>query len=406
VTDERRRLFDSLALSNLTVHSVDPSGLTTLGPQTRAGMPGGRQGIDGPGTRLLGMQTEISELLRDQGTLQVLPDLTGGRAISNTNAPAEKVPEIFGETDAYYIVGFEPAPPDQRDVKRRVEVKVARSGVQVYAQRQYMVRAAEKSVVAGGADPPISLEKSLRGLLPNASRPLTLSVAAFAGSEKANAIVMVNVDVGAFANASQAAMPLDFAVSAIDQKTVRQVAFARETATITFKPGTSRRRPEANVQTEIKVTDGDYEVRVAVSDPASGVSASVFCPVTVPRFASAILSLSDVIVETTNRMAAVPTITTRRVFEQDESVRALMQVYQGTQRTDVIVPVSVRTSIVDANGHAIREQRLALPAKDFTNRRAALALDIGQLPPGDYVLSVDVSLGRQTTSRTLAFAVQ
>ena len=27
----------------------------------------------------------------------------------NTNAPEEKVSEIFGETDTYYIIGFEPA---------------------------------------------------------------------------------------------------------------------------------------------------------------------------------------------------------------------------------------------------------------------------------------------------------
>jgi hypothetical protein len=36
VSDAQRRLFDSLALLNLTVHSIDPSGLVTLGPQTRA----------------------------------------------------------------------------------------------------------------------------------------------------------------------------------------------------------------------------------------------------------------------------------------------------------------------------------------------------------------------------------
>jgi hypothetical protein len=325
------------------------------------------------------------------------------------------VPEILGETDAYYIVGFEPVTTGQREDTRFIDVKVAREGVRVYAQRQYLVRAAEKamSVVPRGADAPMSLEKALRGLLPNASRPLTLSVAAFAGSDKANAIAMVNVDVGAFANASQAAMPLEFAVSAVNQKTGRQVAFARETATVTFKPGLSNRRAEANVQTHIKLTPGDYEVRVAVSDPAIGIAASVFCPVTVPLFSSAPLSLSDVIIETTSRAAELPdlaipapTTTTRRVFQQDEGVRALAQVYQGTQRTDAIVPVSVRTSILDSNGRTIRDQRLALTVKDFTNRRAALALDIGHLPPGDYILSLDASLGRQTTSRILHFAVQ
>jgi VWFA-related protein len=390
LADARRRLVDSLALSNLTVHSIDPSGLVTLGPQTRAGAIGGRQGEDGPGRRLQMMQTEISGLVADQGSLQVLPDLTGGRAVSNTNVPEEKVPEIFAESDAYYIVGFESGTSGRRDDTRSIEVKVARGDVRVYAQRQYNARAVEKA----------SLEKALRGLLPNGSMPLTLSVAAFAGSGAAKASVMVNVDVGTFANARETPMPLQFAVSAVDQKTGRQVAFARETATITFKPATSSRRAEANVQTHIELNPGDYDVRVAVSDPATDVVASVFGPVAVPLFGSAPLSFSDVLVEATSRT------TTRRVFDQDESVRALVQIYQGTQRTDVVVPVSVRTGILDANGRAIRDQRLALSAKDFTNRRAALALDIGQLPAGEYILSLEASLGRHTTSRILHFAVQ
>jgi hypothetical protein len=101
----------------------------------------------------------------------------------------------------------------------------------------------------------------------------------------------------------------------------------------------------------------------------------------------------------------VTATTTRRAFDQAEGVRALVQVYQGTQRSDVILPVSVRTSILDADGRKVRDQLLALTAKDFANRRAALAVDIGQLPPGDYVLMLDASLGRHTASRTLHFAV-
>ena len=160
-----------------------------------------------------------------------------------------------------------------------------------------MTQAVSKSSsVTRGAETPVSLEKALRGLLPNASRPLTLSAAAFAGSGAAKASVLVNVDVGAFANAAESAMPLEFAVTAVNQ-TGRQVAYARETATVTFKPATGNRRAEANVQTHVELPPGDYEVRVAVSDPATGISASVFGPVAVPLFGSASLSLSDVIVE-------------------------------------------------------------------------------------------------------------
>ena len=51
-----------------------------------------------PASALQKLQAEVSELLTDQGSLQVLPDLTGGRAVFNTNAPEGKMPEIFGET--------------------------------------------------------------------------------------------------------------------------------------------------------------------------------------------------------------------------------------------------------------------------------------------------------------------
>jgi len=222
--------------------------------------------------------------------------------------------------------------------------------------------------------------------------------------------VIVNVDVGAFASADGGTMPLEFAVSAVNE-TGRQLAFARETADVTFELVTASRRAEANVQTQVRLSPGDYEVRVAVSNPATGVVASVFSPVAVPPFGTAPLSLSDVIVETAGRTATPsgsqrPAATTRRTFAPDERVRALVQVYQGTRRTNAIAPMSVRTSILDANGNAVRDQVMALTVNDFTNRRAALALEIGGLPPGEYVLNLDASLAQHKKARTLRFTVQ
>jgi len=53
-------------------------------------------------------------------------------------------------------------------------------------------------------------------------------------------------------------------------------------------------------------------------------------------------------------------------------VHALVQIYRGTQRPDVIEPVSVRTVIVDAKGHAIRDQVLALTPKELKSLRSPL----------------------------------
>jgi hypothetical protein len=51
----------------------------------------------------------IGDNLRRQGNLEVLPERTGGRTVVNTNGPDLSVPEIFHESDSYYLIGFRPA---------------------------------------------------------------------------------------------------------------------------------------------------------------------------------------------------------------------------------------------------------------------------------------------------------
>ena len=323
------------------------------------------------------------------------------------------MPEIFGETGAYYIVGFEPETPGRQDDTRSIEVKVARADVRVFAQRQYMTRAVPKaSSVSRGAEAPVSLEKALRGSAAECQQAADVVRCGIRRLRHGKGERSCQRRRWRVRQRRESAMPLEFAVTAVNQ-TGRQVAYARETATVTFKPATLNRRTEANVQTHVELPPGEYEVRVAVSDPATGVSASVFGPVTVPLFGRASLSMSDVIVETTGRTAAVsasaipvPATTTRRVFEQDEEVRALVQVYRALSAPTAIAPVSVRTSMSTRQGRAIRDQLLALTAKNFTNRRAGLALDIGELPPGEYILKIEAAVEGHNAGHTLWFTVQ
>ena len=154
---------------------------------------------------------------------------------------------------------------------------------------------------------------------------------------------------------------------------------------------------------------------MAVSDPARGIVASVFSQVAIPLFGSAPLSLSDVTVTALDAVAARSSAaprqsspTTRRVFHHDDQVDVLLQIYQGTQRTEAMAPVSVRARILDAQGRTVRDQSLVFAETAFTNRRAGchIAIDVEHLVPGKYVLSLDASLARQTAARALRFAVQ
>ena len=101
----------------------------------------------------------------------------------------------------------------------------------------------------------------------------------------------MNVDAGAFARSDGAPVPLDFTVAAVD-RTGKPVASARQTSTITATRLTSGSPIEVNVQSHLELQPGDYGLRVAVSDAASGKVASVFSDITVPNFDNAPLSLS------------------------------------------------------------------------------------------------------------------
>jgi hypothetical protein len=320
------------------------------------------------------------------------------------------VPDVFAESAAYYVLAFEPGRPG-RDGDLRIEVRVARPGTTVHTQRRY-AGAARPRPATPGAPAAAPVEEALHGLLPNASRPLSLSVAAFAGadgSDDPRATVVVNLDVRGFAEAGETSIPLEFAIGAMDP-TGRQLVLARQTATIAFGPATRDGALETNIQTQLELRPGAYELRAAVRDPARNVVASVFAPVVVPRFDEAALTLSDLIVQTAGPAAgpdsATPRPTTRRIFEPGERVRALIHVYQGTRRTHPIKPASVRTRIVDGAGREVRDQVMRIAESDFSNRMAGMAADMSGLPAGDYVLSVEATLEEERASRRIPFAVR
>jgi len=409
--DARNAMFAAVDRANLTVHSIDPQGLVNIGPQTQTS---GRGGFDrpvdsGPTQRLRQQQTDTTSSLTNRQNLQVLPARTGGRTIVGMNNPEQAVPAIFQESEAYYVLGIERGTSGRPEERRSVEVKVARRGVRVYAQRHYVLPPAQPGVGVVPQVPPgpETAQTALNRLLPSAGRRLSLATTAFANPDVGKPVVRLNVDAGAFAREDATAAPLDFEILAVD-RTGRPMASARQRSTITAPRLASGGPVEVNVQSHLELDPGDYEIRVAVSDPGTGAVASVFSEVTVPAFDSAPLALSGVTVDVAYPPSATPVATTRRVFRRGEQVRALMQIYQGTQRTEPIAPVSVRVQILDAKGTAVRDQSMPFSDMTFSNRRAdcVMTLPVANLPSGEYLLKLEASLDRRTAGRALRFTVE
>jgi len=413
----RQKLFDSLATSNLTVHSVDPRGLQNVGDMTKAAAGGGGldRPVNGTAMRMQQLMDARNSMLRAQDSLKILPARTGGRAIVGMNAPEDKIPDIFRESEAYYLLGFERERAEKSDERRSIEVKVARKGARAFAQRQYLplVRRAPGMAARTSAAASAGVNGSIAGLLPDAATPLSLSASAFAGSQGDKAFVNITVDAGAFARIAAAA--LDVTVLVADS-TGREVGSAKQTSTLGGVEKSQSASAEANVRTQIALEPGEYELRVAIADQTNGATGSVFTYVRVPKFATARFSMSDVAIEAgsagTPSLQQVESVsvlpTTRRSFNRNDRAHAFLQVYQGTQRTDALVPVSVRARILDATGAAARDESLVLGAADFRARRAdcRIALPLDRLPPGEYLLEIEASISGERDTRKLRFRVQ
>jgi VWFA-related protein len=110
--------------ANVTLYTIDPRGLV--------GMPDLDETVD---------HTEWMDYLRkSQDSLRVLAENTGGFAMVNTNDFDKGLKRIDAETSDYYVIGFYSNNPDPLRRNRRIEVKVQRKDVDVWARTGYSLK--------------------------------------------------------------------------------------------------------------------------------------------------------------------------------------------------------------------------------------------------------------------------
>ena len=90
------------------------------------------------------MQVDTMEwnrhLSETQSSLRVLAEATGGIAVVNQNNFDSALKRIDAETSDYYVLGYYSSNPDPLRRTRRLEVKTARDGVEVWSRTSYSLR--------------------------------------------------------------------------------------------------------------------------------------------------------------------------------------------------------------------------------------------------------------------------
>lgn len=413
VKESRNTMTEALDRSGLTMHALDPTGLEVASTISRASSTVRGAAAAGARTR------DVDEMLQRQGAISVLPARTGGRTVANTNAPEALMPAIFTESQSYYLIGFRPGGARADGSTHAIEIKVNRKGVRVHTRKSYEEPAVAVTAATAAAAGPTSLDAALRGLLPASSVALDLSVAPFATPEGNDATVAFVVGLGTLGVRQGTNERIDIVTSAFD-RSGQPRGSARHSLQVAWPAGGDIAAGQRiTLLSRLALGPGDYEFRVAVagSDPVR--AGSVFTQALVPAFGSDPLSLSGIVLGATGGTATLPPAflenllpvvpTAQRTFTRSGSVLGFLRVYQGTARRDPVMPVQVRARVIDASDRNAIEAAFVMPESEFQATRSAdcrITLPVGKLAPGEYLLSVDASMGGRVAGRALRFTVR
>jgi len=380
VVDELGRTFAAMQRANLNVYQFDPRGLEVE-----------RKSSEGFG---------------------VLADNTGGRAVSDTNAPWEEVPQVFRENSSYYLLGFRPAGGPMDGRFHNITVKVSRPGLEVRTRAGYYAARAEKPAKPSDKPTPTAIERALSNGLPTGDVPLSLSAVAAPVTGTKDPAVAIVAGLSAVDDAP-AVERIDMTAAAFTD-TWKSAGAATQTLELT---SAGSRRALTDVPLRLDLKPGRYEIRLAIESTTTARTGSVYASLTVADFAKAALALSGVqIVRNDAGASGAPAtdlslpwpagVTTRRAFRQDQSMSAVVRVSQLGARQPAVV--NIATVIQDREGAEVFRDARDLPAELFgTNRivehRAPLPL--ARLQPGEYLLAFEARSGNKIERSVVRFTV-
>lgn len=374
----RERAFRAVDRSNVIMHSIDVSGLETLAATA-----------DGAA------RASQTANLQRQGNLAVFPSYTGGRTVLNTNDFAEPIKSIFAETDTYYLLGIERDPTLKSDERRELKVRVNRPGATVRSRTGYYAIEADPP-----PDPAPAAVRAMRDLLPSRDLDMRLNLTPTfrtTGDVEVVAVVEVNGLAG----------PLQMVYGIFDPR-------AKPLGSGTFDAQSVEDAntdiPVLRAVSRLDLDDGQYEIRVGAEDPASGKNGSVYGYVTVPRLRDDEVMLSGVLVgvgrpPADDSSGGARTATLRRVFNNNETIVASFQVWDGRTPRGT---TSLTLTVLDDNDRGVmrstvRVEPSAFNAAGISEQRVTTPL--GELSPGRYLLRLEAD-AKGESRRNIPFQVR
>jgi len=407
VLDSVRDAISAATRANVAFYTVDPRGLATLGDESIevGSFP------DDP-TLNIGISSLQNDLRLSQDSLRVLADETGGFAVVNTNDFPSAFDRLVRENSSYYVLGYYPT-NDRRDGRfRKIEVKVARPGVEVRARKGYVApkgRAPEATPAAAPAGASAAVRDALASPLSESGLSMNVQAAAFRGAGNTGSVlVAVEVDGRALRFTEQQGQfleTLEMAMQAVDASG-NVKGGDRTSLELKLRPQTHAQVLATGVRylRRLELPPGRYQLRVAGRSQGAALTGAVHYDLEVPEFAKAPFSMSGLVL-TSVRAAVTPTArpdeqlkevlpgpaSTAREFGADDTLALFVEVYDNEAAKPHKVDISATLRADD--GRVVFKHEDVRGSEEIQGARGgfgyATRIPLAGIEPGPYLLRVE-----------------
>lgn len=326
-------------------------------------------------------------------TLRRIAYETGGRAIVNTNNPADQLQNIIDDASAYYLVGYTPSRTANDGKYHRIEVKVKRRGVKVTARRGYWA-ASEKEITAAAeaAATPVNvgLQNALAALSQSSSN--TRAVGIWTGLSRGtgtNTRLTVTWEASPTVTVDK---PARLEIQPVDDNGKPSM----EAQVIAGAPG------EIPMIAQFDLAPGRYRVRFTSLTAAGDIIDRWIQSVTIPA-----LSNEPIVLSTPRFLRARNMIELRAIEANTTPAPTAATRFRPSDRVLVEIECAtapgttpvIKVELLNAKGDVLKP----LPAPELADGRMRMVLPVGSLAPSTYVLKVTATVGEQSAEQWAAF---
>jgi VWFA-related protein len=430
-----RRIADAGTRSGVVVYALDTRGMVAVPP---GGSASSRRPVANNQIGLVeSLRRRSEEAERD--AMHALAADTGGFLVENSNDLGAGLRRMLKDTEAYYVLAYEPTNTQRDGSFRKVEVRLpGQRDIKVRTRSGYLAPDDRTARKAPEARPPVAQVQAgpppdtvLRGALESSPSESAIPVRLSADFVKAEngvpqVVVSANIDTTTllFDQArDDRQATVDLASGVYDASGTLKASLENEQRTIDLAPSGGHRALTEGLayQKGMALEPGRYEVRLAAVQKGTGMLGSASQWVEIPDLAGGRLALSslflmqavgapDVGSAGADAAPVLRSAQALRRFRRDESLYLWLYAYNpkrdASGATSLVSQSEVLRSGVllgSATPEVMAQGEAQSPLVSHTSR-----IKLQPLEPGDYELRVTVTdrNAQEKATRSVGFTVK